>query len=282
MTRKIFLLFFCVLAACGKKTFEGSRKPLLLVSLAPYQTLVQTIAGEEFEVRTVVPIGADPHNYEPTAQQLTQISQGKIWFRIGEPFEAKLLPCLKTTNLVDLRDALPLIEGQCQSHNHQDRHLWLSPKLLTIQAERITAALSEMFPENQKKFEERLYLIICDLKTLDLEIENQLRSAKVRTFLVSHPAFAYFCRDYDCRQLSIEHEGKDPRPKELENTLRLAKEHQVMLSITLPQYNNKGAQLIAENLQIPVRMIDPYAADYLNTMKKLAELISTPLNDERD
>jgi zinc transport system substrate-binding protein len=212
MGQRIFFVFFCVLvAACAKKTPVEARKPLLLVSLAPYQTLVQTIAGNEFEVQTIVPNGADPHHYEPTAQQLIQASQGKIWFRIGESFEAKLLPLLKNARLVDLRDTLPLIEGQCK--HHQDRHLWLSPKLLAIQAEHVTAALSATFPERQEKFEERLAILIRDLKTLDLEIESQLSSAKVRTFLVSHPAFAYFCRDYDCSQLSIEHEGKEPRPK---------------------------------------------------------------------
>jgi hypothetical protein len=59
-------------------------------------------------------------------------------------------------------------------------------------------------------------------------------------------------------------------------------EKRVMLSVALPQHNNKGTQLIAENLHIPMRMIDPYAADYFDTMRKLAELIATPFNDERN
>ena len=48
------------------------------------------------------------------------------------------------------------------------------------------------------------------------------------------------------------------------------------LAIALPQHNNKGAQLIAEKLRIPVRYVDPYAADYFDTMRKLSELIANP------
>ncbi|HEX2582648.1 MAG TPA: zinc ABC transporter substrate-binding protein [Chlamydiales bacterium] len=284
MCKRFFLLLVCALAACcSPKTKEEARKPLLLVSLPPYETLVQTIAGSEFEVEAVVPINADPHNYEPTSKQLSTIAAGKIWFRIGESFEQKLLPLLKNTKVLDLRQNLPLIEGSCKHHDHEDLHLWLSPKLMVRQAEQVSAALSQAFPTREETFRKNLQLLKDDLEQLDREIDGRLQSAENRIFLVSHPAFAYFCRDYDCRQLAVEHEGKEPRPKELEATLKDAIEQHAALAIALPQHNNKGAQLIAEKLRIPVRFVDPYAADYFNTLRKLSELIANPYApDERD
>ncbi len=277
MCKQFFSLLFCaLLIGCSQKTEQGPNKPLLLVSLAPYQTLVQKIAGEEFKIETVVPINTDPHHYEPTSKQLSTIAEGKIWFRIGESFERKRLPLLKDTKVLDLRQELPMIEGQCKHHTHEDRHLWLSPKLMIIQAERIAEALSEMFPTEKETFEKNLEIVKSDLEQLDREIDKRLQLAENRIFLVSHPAFAYFCRDYDCKQLSVEHEGKEPRPKELEATLNAATEYHAGLAIALPQHNNKGAQLIAEKLRIPVRFIDPYAADYFDTMRKLSELIANP------
>ena len=274
---KHFFILFAMLAACSPKPPE-TRKPLLLVSLAPYQTLVQKIAGEEFEVQTIVPTHADPHNYEPRANQLPTIAAGKIWFQIGESFERKLTPLLQNIEVLDLRDGLPLVEGQCSHRDHQDRHLWLSPKLMAVQAERISAILSKTFPEQKEAFAERLGVVKGELGELDHEIEERLHSAKNRIFLVSHAAFIYFCRDYNCTQLSIEHEGKEPRPKELEETLKAAIEQHAAFALSLPQHNNRGAQLIAEKLHIPVRFIDPYAADYIDTMRKLSELIA----DERN
>ena len=270
------LLLCALLAGCAKKMPERARKPLLLVSLPPYQTLVEQIAGEAFEVQAVVPLNTDPHNYEPTSKQLSEISQGLIWFRIGESFEEKLLPLLKNTKLLDLRHDLPMIQGQCKHHDHQDRHLWLSPKLMAVQAKKITAELSDAFPIDKETFEAHLAILEQELADLDQEIQERLHSVETRIFLVSHPAFAYFCRDYDCRQLSVEHEGKEPRPRELEETLHTAIETHATLAIALPQHNNKGAQLIAEKLRIPVRYVDPYAADYFDTMRKLSELIANP------
>lgn len=275
--RQIFFFLCLALVGCGRIEKNSTpQKTLLLVSLPPYKTLVQQIAGDEFEVVSVVPVNADPHTYEPTSRQLTQVARGEVWFRIGEPFENKLIPLLKETELVDLRHGVAMIEEghTCCHHDHQDRHIWLSPKLLEAQSEAITAVLNKKFGE--RGFSERLTTVKHELQVLDRDIARKIDNGG--TFVVSHPAFAYFCRDYNCQQLSIEHEGKEPRPQELEKLLKVAKTAQI--AIALPQHNNKGAQLIASKLHIPVRMVDPYAEDYSTTMRKLAAMIQNPYQTE--
>ncbi len=274
----IACLCFCLVSCGGSKTQSTSSKPLILVSLPPYKTLVEQVAGRDFDVIAVVPLSADPHSYEPTSRQLSQLSKGDIWFRIGESFESKLLPLLSAKS-VDLRNSVSMIEeGGCQCHGHdtQDRHIWLSPKLMTAQATTIADELSFLYPEHASEFQRRLAVLELDLLALDRDIQAKIEGKTERSFLVSHPAFAYFCREYDCHQLSVEHEGKEPRPKEVENLLTAAIEQQAKIAISLPQHNNKGAQLIAGKLHIPVRMVDPYAADYAQTMLKLASLIANP------
>src|SRR3990167_2724 len=219
--RALSLLLLIFLTACGGKPDSSAPlKPSLLVTIAPYQTLVARIAGDAFDVQAVVPANADPHSYEPTSRQVAQMMNGRIWFCIGEPFEKKLLPLLPQTKQLDLRDRVSMIddEGHCEhcGEDHRDRHIWLSPKQLSIQAEAIAEALSNNFPDQADVFQARLGAVQQALETLDRDIQDLLSPALARTFLVSHPAFAYFCRDYDCHQLSIEQEGKDPRPKELE------------------------------------------------------------------
>jgi len=280
--RQLLFLFgaLCVIAAgcSGSKKSNVASKPLLLVSLPPYKTLVHQIAGDSFDVIAVVPLNADPHTYEPTSRQLTQLTDGQIWFRIGESFESKLLPLLKARS-VDLRNGAAMIEeGGCHCHGHsaQDRHIWLSPKMLSVQAGMIASELSTQFPEEKESFAQRLATVQEELVALDLQIALKMKLTTERAFLVSHPAFAYFCRDYDCKQLSVEHEGKEPRPKELEALMNEAIEREAKIAISLPQHNNKGAQLISGKLAIPLRMIDPYAADYSETMLKLASLIANP------
>jgi zinc transport system substrate-binding protein len=286
MLKKIFFLSLALLFVSCEKASPSQKKPLLLVSIAPYQFLTQEIAGSDFHVQTIVPNASNPHSFEPTARQVTEMGLGVTWFRIGEPFENKILPILKDRNpslfVKDLREGIPLIEEKhslsCShcSMDHLDRHIWLSPKLALKQAEAITKTLSEQFPDQKEKFQQNLNLLSAKLNALDTEIEQILKPITHRILLVSHPAFGYFCKDYNLEQISVEYEGKDPRPKHLEEILTRALSESFELALALPQYNNKGAQLIAEKLHLPIHLIDPYSADYFETMRKLAHLIADP------
>ncbi len=287
---KKFVLLCLALASCGKlPTAPEKAKPLLLVSIAPYRFLTGQIAGGDFEIQSVVPAAANPHSFEPTARQVSELSRGLVWFRIGEPFEGKIIPILKGRNpklaIADLREGIALIEEQhvlgCRqcSMNHLDRHIWLSPKLAGQQAIMIEKALSNQFPKQTALFQRNLARLLQDLQALDREIQEILKPVAKRLILVSHPAFGYFCKEYNFEQLSIEYEGKDPRPKHLEEILKKAVSESMEVALALPQYNNKGAQLIAEKLHVPIHWIDPYSTDYFEMMRKLAHLIADPYAD---
>ncbi len=283
----LFSLLVLTAGSCGKTPAPAlNQKPLILVSIAPYRFFAERIAGPAFEVQTVVPAATNPHAFEPTSSQVTEMNRSQAWFRIGEPFELRILPILKNRNpnltVTDLREGIHLIEEKhelsCKhcSMDHLDRHIWLSPTLAKEQASLIEKALSQQFPEHADTFKKNLGQLSDELTMLDAEIRDILKSVENRTLLVSHPAFGYFCKDYNFVQLSVEYEGKDPRPKHLEEILKRAVSESAELALALPQYNNKGAQLIAEKLHKPVRLIDPYSADYFETMRKLAHLIADP------
>lgn len=265
-------LAFFALASCHKKG-SVDQKPLILVSIAPYRTLVQQIAGPEFDVQTIVPSAANPHSFEPLLSQVTQMGRAEIWFLIGEPFEAKIAPILQARNpqfvVTDLREGLP---PSCLV----DRHIWLSPNLAKLQAETIERSLGQKYPEKKNLFLKNRLVLCEQLTALDKEIRSILKETPNRTLLVSHPAFGYFCEEFNLQQLSVEYEGKDPRPKHLDAILKRAIEESAQIALALPQYNNKGAQLIAEKLHKPVRYIDPYSEGYFEMMRKLALLIADP------
>ena len=288
MLSKLFPLLFLLLAGCGRSSgpTTENKRPLVLVSIAPYKLLAERIAGEELTVQTIIPPRANPHAFEPTSRQVLEISRGQIWFRIGEPFEEKILPLLLESSpslyVADLRDGIELQpadeEHGCHrcTTDHLDRHIWLSPKLAAVQASHIAKVLTEQFPNHKERFENNLQNCLSALEQLDLEIQAILAPLQERSFIVSHPAFGYFCREYGLEQLSVEQEGKDPRPRHLEEMLAKAKETHAAIALALPQHNNKGAQVIADEMKVPIRMIDPYSADYFDTMRNLARMIAEP------
>jgi len=290
MLSKILPILCIFFAACGRspETSENE-KPVVLVSIAPYKFLAERIAGDALDVRTIIPSRSNPHVFEPTSRQVMEISRGQVWFRIGEPFEDKILPLLRARSpdlsVWDLRQGIELQPSEedhvCQhcSSDHLDRHIWLSPKLAGLQATNMAKILSERFPEKRELFQKNLETCLADLVQIDREIQTILATLQERSFVVSHSAFGYFCREYGLEQLSVEQEGKDPRPRHLEELLAKARQTHAAIALALPQHNNKGAQLIAEEMKVPIRVIDPYSADYFDTLRNLARIIADPRHE---
>lgn len=288
MLSKLFLFLFFLLFGCSRSSDPApeNKKPLVLVSIAPYKSLTERIAGGALAVQTIIPPRSNPHAFEPTSRQVMEISHGQIWFRIGEPFEEKILPLLVESSpalyIADLRDGIELKpadeDHKCShfSNEHLDRHIWLSPKLAAIQAKHIAEVLIEQFPQYEERFAKNLQNCLAELLLLDQEIQQLLAPLQERSFIVSHPAFGYFCREYGLEQLSVEQEGKDPRPRHLKEMLAKARKTHAAIALALPQHNNKGAQVIASQMKVPIRMIDPYSADYFDTMRNLARMIAEP------
>ncbi len=280
---QIFLIPLACLAIFGCSSAlepQEPPKPLVFVSIAPYLCLVQKISGDLLNIQTITPVSANPHAFEPTPRQVKSLSHGKIWFRLGEPFEEKILPLLQNRNeplvVQDLRTGVPLVsheEGICCAHETQgslDRHIWLSPKLLQIQAKKISETLTLQFPEYKEIFKRNLDLCLDELDRLDKEIHALLDPSHYKSFITSHAAFGYFCSEYNLIQITIEQEGKEPRPHHLKDVMQKALDLETSLAIALPQHNNKGTQIVAQQLHIPITSIDPYAPNYIETMLTLA------------
>lgn len=255
--------------------------PYVLVSVAPHKFFVEKVAGNTVEVGLMVPAGASAHTYEPTPKQMLAASRAAMWFRTGETFENRAIEALKSHNpalrIVDLRQGLDLIapgchgSGCCCHANSMDLHFWLSARMAKIQAKTIANALSQAYPEHQQLFEQNLQKFHEELSQLDRDIQNILEKMTNRNVLVSHPAYAYFCRDYDINQYSIEFEGKDPTPKQLNQTVNLAKRLGIKTIFIQMQYNNKGARLVAEEINARVVTLDPYSEQYIKSMLQIAQ-----------
>lgn len=279
------LLFFFAASSCEKRESLPS-KPIVLVSVPSYLYFINRIAGDTVTAHSLIPAGANPHIYEPAPKQVQQFRQAVLWIRLGELSEKKTYTILKdqscSMRIVDITQGIPLLpfEGthsrgkshHCGRTDENDLHIWLSPKLAKQQAKTIASHLCDLFPQNRERYEKALASFLMDLDVLDKEITALLFSKKGSAILVSHPAFSYFCQDYDLTQLSIEIEGKDPLPQNVTSILKKAREYKVATIIIEPQYSDKGAQLIAECLKLPLCIVDPYAEDYLKNMKHIAEI----------
>lgn len=296
----IFLNFFCnymhlilVVAmpwamplALDAANLESSSKPChVLVSVAPHKFFVNKIAGDTVTVGLMVPAGASAHTYEPTPKEVIAAGKANLWFCIGESFEARASRAMQAYNsnliMVDLRQGVDMINadpvlGTCTCHhNSQDLHIWLSPRQAKIQATTIAKALSQLCPQYAAQYQSSLDLFLSELEALDQQISSLIGPIKNRYIMVSHPSYAYFCRDYQLRQLSIEFEGKDPSPRQLNTILNRAREAMIKKIFIQVQYSSKGARLFAKELKATVVDLEPYSEDYINSMLKIANEFSS-------
>lgn len=278
MLRQSLWLFGMILFTNPAFLFADTQTaPFVLVSVAPHKFFVEKIAQETVQVYLMVPAGASSHTYEPTPRQMLAASRADIWFRIGEPFENRAIQALKShqpkLEIVDLRHGLDLIQdphhkGCCPGS--VDLHFWLSARQAQIQAQTIATALIQAYPEHTELYKHNLHAFQQELRNLDQEIQTILAPLENRHILVSHPAYAYFCRDYDLKQYAIEMEGKDPTPHQMTKLLNVARQVHIRTIFIQMQYNNKAATLVAETLGAKLVILDPYSENYVTSMRDIA------------
>lgn len=276
------LILLCALTGC-EPSAPPKEKPTVLVTLAPYAHVVKRLAGDLVFVETLIPEGANPHLYEAPPQAVKQHQNADLWIYLGEGFDRKMLQFLQQTqhsiSTLDVAEGLDLIPGPggchcCPSQEGRDLHIWLSPQLMQLQAKQIAKALAQILPGQEGIIEEGLHGLLLELEALHTSLAEILREKKGDVVMVSHPALGYFCREFGLEQLSIEIEGKDPKPRQIAEVLALAKKRNVHTIFTEPQHSSKGAQILALELGVPTEQIDPYAENYPDMLYKLAQVIA--------
>lgn len=256
--------------------------PHVLVSVPPHKFFVEKIAGETVTVDVMVPAGASAHTYEPTPKQIIIASRADAWFCIGEPFEHRAIQALKSHHpsieIVDLRQGVDLIGPECTQFgqrcschaNGMDLHFWLSTRQAQIQVKTIAQILMKLYPEHRSLYQENLRLFHEELLKLDQEITQILNPLQNRHIFVSHPAYAYFCRDYHLVQHSVEIEGKEPTPQQLTKILDRARQLNIRTIFIQIQYSSKGAKLLAEHIGAKIITLNPYSEHYFDSMLNIA------------
>ena len=161
-------------------------------------------------------------------------------------------------------------------HQHgKDPHTWTSPSNVKIMAKNIYDTLVEFDPENKNYFERNYSKFIEEINHTDEQIKNILSSLPEDSkFMVFHPSWGYFAKEYNLVQLPIEVEGKEPKPKILQKIIDEAKEQNVKAIFTQTEFSDKSAKAIANELKIKVIKETPLAKDWSKNLIKMANAIA--------
>lgn len=283
---RLIVSFFCILPILGHPEHLKPR-PIVLVSVPPYLYFVKRIAADTVSVQSLVPVGVNPHLYEPTPKQVQLHRQAVLWFKLGEKADQKAQRVFQELRapplIIDLTENLNLLsckkESCCSDLSLKDLHIWLSPKMMQTQVRKITQALIKLFPIHKELYTSNSYRLLEELDKIDQELVIALKDQQGKAIVISHPALAYFCRDYHLEQLSLEEEGKDCLPQYIPELIQKIRGLQIRGVIIEPQHGSKAAKLLAQELQIPIYTIDPYTEDYIAGLQQIAKVIKNTLHD---
>ncbi len=174
--------------------------------------------------------------------------------------------------------AAPFHEGEEyeweEDHGAMDPHIWLSPLNAKIMVQNIYEGLVQVDPGNRAYYEQNRDTYLQKLTKLDQDIREDLSRVNNRKFMVYHPAFGYFAKEYNLTLLPIEAEGKEPTAVGMAHLIEQAKEHNIRVIFASPQFNPQSAEVIAKAIDGRVVFIDSLARDYIVNMRLLlGELI---------
>ena len=283
------ILFLCI----AFFTLLNASKPEITVNILPQKYFVEKIVKDKFEINVMVKPGSSPHNYEPKPSQMKSLVNSKAYFLVGDPFEQawmdKFKQNAKNTLFVDTTKGIEKI--QMEEHNHHDEanvdakhdehdhsgfdpHVWLDPLLVKIQAKNIYEAMVEIDSHNSDFYKTNYEEFIKELDTLDENIKTILSPYKDKAFMVFHPSWGYFAKRYDLEQISIEIEGKEPKPNELVELIEEAKKHDIKIVFVAPQFSQKSAKTISKNINANVVAIDPISGNWKESMLDTANQIA--------
>lgn len=255
------------------------------VSILPQKLFVTMIGGDRVSVSVLVPPGYEPADYSPSPSQMHALATARIYFAIGVPFEDAWLPKIRAINprleIVPTQDGIqkmPMDTGGRISPGKPrllDPHIWLSPSLVRIQGMNIRDALIRADPQHAAIYRLNYLRFARYVNSVDEKILSILAAhrGRTRTFMVFHPAWGYFARDYGLRQLPIEIEGKDPAPRDLVRLIHEAKRLGIKTVFVEPQFSKHAATAIATAIGGQVVAVDPLAENWGANLVAAAEAL---------
>jgi len=287
------------------KSTETTEKLDITVSILPQKYFVERIGGENVNVNVMVEPGASPATYEPKPQQLRSLSEAEAYMSIGVPFEKAWMDRIEAANpkiqIVDTTEGIELLpmmahhhHGEEEEHLHQDHdsedhdsenldpHIWVSPQLVKLQAQTIYEALVELDPNRQSEYQASLQQFLADIDALDTEIRQNLAGVSNRKFMVFHPSWGYFARDYNLEMITIEIGGQEPSAAELAELIAEAKEEGIRVIFVQPEFSTEAAETIANQIGGEVLKISPLELNWLENLRNVSQTFGQVLSFESE
>ncbi|HIY57592.1 MAG TPA: metal ABC transporter permease, partial [Candidatus Tetragenococcus pullicola] len=188
---------------------EENDKLKVVVTNSILADITTNVAGDNIDLHSIVPVGKDPHDYEPLPEDVQKSTDADVLFYNGLNLEtggnAWFNKLVDNANKVEDEDyftasngveALYLEGGE--DKGKEDPHAWLNLENGMIYAENIAKVLEEKDPDNAESYKENLESYLDKLSALDQEAKDKFDSIpdERKLIVTSEGCFKYFSKAY--------------------------------------------------------------------------------------
>jgi zinc transport system substrate-binding protein len=265
------IAYFVFNMTSGNKS--GSSTAQVSASFYPLYFFSSEISKDRGEVFNITPAGVEPHDYDPTPQDIVKLKASKMVVVNGagfEPWLDKLEGELKDVTIVNTSEGIELQEGieeheeEGEEHEEEegerlDPHVWLSPRLAKAQVERILQGYLQIDSGNRSFYENNAKELSQKLDDLDSKFRDGLATCSQKDFITSHAAFGYLANEYDLNQVAISGLSPDeePTPAQLAEVTNFARENNVKYIFFETLLSPKLSETIAREVGAQTLVLDP-------------------------
>lgn len=259
--------------AGAPRATTGAETVTVIASFYPLYEFAARIGGQHAAVRMLVPAGAEPHDYEPTARDVAGLTAAKMLVYNGagfEPWVEKVVPSLAGTVVrVNATAGLPLVGADAEGEPNRraaesgkagfDPHVWLDPVLAQQQVDNILAGFVQADPAQRTAYEGNATGLKADLRALDARYRQTLRACRLKVFITNHAAFGYLASRYGLTMLPVSglSPEAEPSPARLKEIVRLARRHGVRIIYFETLVSPRVAETIAREVGAQTRALNP-------------------------
>jgi ABC-type Zn uptake system ZnuABC Zn-binding protein ZnuA len=229
------------------------------------------VAGDDAEVRTLIPAGVDLHSFEPSPGVARDIARADLVFVNGHGLEESLLDLIEENAashaaIVEVSAGLESVDG--------DPHLWLAVPNAIGYVEAIRDALAGNDSEHAAGYAARAGALIGELEVLDAEVRSLLDGvgAEQRQIVVFHDAFGYLGREYSFELVASvvpANPNQDPSAAAVAEVIALVEDSGVRTVYREPQFSSPVLEVVAAEAGVEVGVLHSTLGDGVESYAEL-------------
>lgn len=263
MKKFIIFILFVALLVVGLGRYMELRKitqnpdvSLVTTSFYPLYFFTSELIDSKFEVKNLTPAGLEPHDFEPSPQDVAQIEMSKAVILLGGGFEGWQNEATVDRNKV-LLAGNGIFDSRVKDGESLDPHIWLSPRLAKQLVLNIGNFLGDKLPGSS--LEGKKQSLLARLDELDNKYKTGLLECQRRDFVTAHAAFYYLAKEYNLNQISISGISPDQEPslKQLGEITKLVDQKGIKHIFFETLVSPKLAETIAQETGSSTLVLDP-------------------------